>query len=97
MESHVKRDTAFLERHLSDDYISTFPDGSVLVSERDTALVKRIPAGGGAVETVGTVEGVDPGGEGGLLGLAVDGATFASTPVLYAYFTAGSDNPDCVN
>ena len=55
-------------------------------------LVKRIPAGGGAVETVGTVQGVDPGGEGGLLGLAVDAATFASTPVLYAYFTAGSDN-----
>ena len=71
---------------------AVLPDGSVLISERDTALVKRISAAGGAVETVGTVEGVDPGGEGGLLGLAVDGATFASTPVLYAYFTAGSDN-----
>ena len=71
---------------------AVLPDGSVLISERDTALVKRIPAGGGAVETVGTVQGVDPGGEGGLLGLAVDAATFASTPVLYAYFTAGSDN-----
>ena len=51
---------------------AALPDGSVLVSERDTALVKRIPAGGGAVETVGTVQGVDAGGEGGLLGLAVD-------------------------
>ena len=68
------------------------PDGSVLVSERDTGLVKRIPAGGGALETVGTVDGVDPGGEGGLLGIAVDPATFATKPVLYAYFTAGSDN-----
>jgi glucose/arabinose dehydrogenase len=68
------------------------PDRSVLVSERDTGLVKRIPAGGGPLETVGTVEGVDPGGEGGLLGLAVDPATFAAKPVLYAYFTAGSDN-----
>jgi glucose/arabinose dehydrogenase len=71
---------------------AVLPDGSVLVSERDTARVKRIPAGGGAVETVGTVEGVDPGGEGGLLGLAVDTATFGTRPVLYAYATAGSDN-----
>jgi glucose/arabinose dehydrogenase len=71
---------------------AVLPDGSVLVSERDTALVKRIPAGGGAVETVGTVAGVDPGGEGGLLGLAVDAATFGTRPVLYAYSTAGSDN-----
>jgi ketosteroid isomerase-like protein len=30
MESYVKRDTAFLERYLSDDYVSTFPDGAVL-------------------------------------------------------------------
>ena len=71
---------------------AVLPDGSVLVSERDTALVKRIPTGGGAVETVGSVGGVDPGGEGGLLGLAVDAATFGTRPVLYAYFTAGSDN-----
>ena len=71
---------------------AVLPDGSVLVSERDTGLVKRIPAGGGALETVGTVDGVDPGGEGGLLGIAVDPATFATKPVLYAYFTAGSDN-----
>lgn len=30
MASYVKRDTAFLERHLSEDYVSTFPDGTVL-------------------------------------------------------------------
>jgi glucose/arabinose dehydrogenase len=71
---------------------AVLPDGSVLVSERDTGLVKRIPAGGGALETVGTVNGVDPGGEGGLLGIAVDPVTFATKRVLYAYFTAGSDN-----
>jgi hypothetical protein len=28
-ESYVKRDTAFLDRYLSDDYVSTFPDGTV--------------------------------------------------------------------
>jgi hypothetical protein len=30
MESYDKHNTAFLERHLSDDYVSTFPDGMVL-------------------------------------------------------------------
>ncbi|MEP6651332.1 MAG: PQQ-dependent sugar dehydrogenase [Lapillicoccus sp.] len=69
---------------------AVLPDGALLVSERDTALVKRIGSGG--VETVGTIDGVDPGGEGGLLGLAIDPATFSAKPVLYAYFTAGSDN-----
>src|SRR3954454_24704539 len=71
---------------------AVLPDGSVLVSERDTARVKRIPAGGGRVETVGTVEGVDPGGAGGLLALPVDPAPFGTKPVLYAYTTASSDN-----
>jgi ketosteroid isomerase-like protein len=30
MESYVSRDTAFLEQYLADDYVSTFPDGTVL-------------------------------------------------------------------
>lgn len=30
MESYVRRDTEFLERHLAPDYTSTFPDGAVL-------------------------------------------------------------------
>jgi hypothetical protein len=30
MESHVNLDFAFLHRHLSDEYVSTFPDGMVL-------------------------------------------------------------------
>ena len=30
MESYVRRDTGFLEQHLADDYMSTFPDGTVL-------------------------------------------------------------------
>ena len=40
MESYVKRDTAFLERHLSDDYISTFPDGTVLDKKGEIESVK---------------------------------------------------------
>jgi ketosteroid isomerase-like protein len=30
MESYVRRDAGFLERHLAADYQSTFPDGTVL-------------------------------------------------------------------
>ena len=40
MESYVKRDTAFLERYLSDDYISTFPDGTVLDKKGEIESVK---------------------------------------------------------
>ncbi|MCW4385340.1 PQQ-dependent sugar dehydrogenase [Salinibacterium sp. SYSU T00001] len=65
------------------------PGGSTLVSERDTAVVREITAEG-EVRAAGTVPGVVPGGEGGLLGLATlrDG----DTVWLYAYHTAASDN-----
>ena len=59
-----------------------------LVSERDTALVKEI-ADDGTVRRVGKIEGVVPGGEGGLLGLAVDPSDESS---LYAYTTTATDN-----
>ncbi len=70
--------------------LAFLPDGSALVSERDTALVKRV-APDGSVTEVGEVEGVAHGGEGGLLGLAV-APTFAQEPWVYAYFTADGDN-----
>lgn len=64
-------------------------DGSALVGERDTARVWRVPASG-EPEPVTTVPGVEPGGEGGLLGLAVPGDV---TPgVFYAYATTADDN-----
>ncbi|WP_167048015.1 PQQ-dependent sugar dehydrogenase [Salinibacterium sp. ZJ454] len=61
--------------------------GSALISERETALVKEYTADGD-VREVGTVPGVTPAGEGGLLGLAVD----VDERWLYAYTTAASDN-----
>ncbi|MFL1432961.1 MULTISPECIES: PQQ-dependent sugar dehydrogenase [unclassified Nocardiopsis] len=70
--------------------IAVLPDGSVLVAERDTAEVVRVAADG-TTESVGTVDGVSPGGEGGLLGLAVDPA-FPNEPYVYVYFTSASDN-----
>ena len=48
------------------------PDGTALISERDSGLVKAVPPRGSAsATTVGKVPGVVPGGEGGLLGLAL--------------------------
>jgi glucose/arabinose dehydrogenase len=75
------------------------PDGSTLVSERDTAAIRRIPArspGSGAparAPVVGRVAGVAPGGEGGLLGLAIPPTSAGEQPgYLFAYFTGADDN-----
>ena len=62
--------------------------GSSFISERDTALVKELTPEG-EVREVGTVDGVDAGGEGGLLGLAMNPD---DDGWLYAYTTAASDN-----
>ena len=74
--------------------LARLPDGSHLVSLRDEAKVVRITADGTRTDVPGTgddgrVEGVVPGGEGGLLGLALDPA---QPDVLYAYLTADDDN-----
>jgi glucose/arabinose dehydrogenase len=65
--------------------IAFLPDGSALIAERDSAAIKQLTAPG-VVKQVGSVPGVAPGGEGGLLGLATAGAT------VYAYITTGGDN-----
>lgn len=69
--------------------LAFLPDGSTLVSERNTARIKRIA--GGTVTTIGTVPGVRPAGEGGLHGLAVS-PNFNNDRLIYAYFTAANDN-----
>ena len=61
-------------------------DGSLLVSERDTKKIRRVQ--GGDTTDLITLDDVDPGGEGGLLGLAL--APGGNT--LFAYFTAAEDN-----
>lgn len=65
------------------------PDGTAVVSERDSAQVKSIRDG--RATDVGKVPDVDPGGEGGLLGLALSPA-FDTDRWLYAYFTSPTDN-----
>ncbi|GAA3697798.1 PQQ-dependent sugar dehydrogenase [Arthrobacter ginkgonis] len=74
--------------------LAFLPDGTALVSERDTALIKRIgPAvgGSGVNETVAEVPGTVHGGEGGLLGLALS-PEFARDGLLYVYRTAADGN-----
>jgi glucose/arabinose dehydrogenase len=70
--------------------IDWLPDGSALVTERDSGGVFRV-TGSGQRTQVGTVPNVAHGGEGGLLGLAVS-PTFASDGQVYLYHTSASDN-----
>lgn len=69
--------------------IVELPDGSALISERDSGTVLQRAAAGG-LRTVGTVPGVVHQGEGGLLGLAVQSGPDPAS--LYAYLTTRSDN-----
>ncbi|GAA4732590.1 PQQ-dependent sugar dehydrogenase [Phytohabitans rumicis] len=71
--------------------LAFLPDGDALVAERETARILRVSPGGGRARQVYEVPGVDPGGEGGLLGLAVS-PNYATDQYVYAYFTAESDN-----
>ncbi|MDD6793345.1 MAG: PQQ-dependent sugar dehydrogenase [Thermobifida fusca] len=70
--------------------VAFLPDGAALVSERDSGRVLRV-APDGAVAEAGTVPGVVPQGEGGLLGLAVS-PDFVTDSLVYAYLTTESDN-----
>jgi glucose/arabinose dehydrogenase len=65
------------------------PDGSALVTERDSAEIKRIRPNG-RTTTVGRVRGVAHGGEGGLLGIAIP--TGPNPKNIYVYATTGRDN-----
>ncbi|MHC6592989.1 PQQ-dependent sugar dehydrogenase [Arthrobacter sp. C152] len=65
------------------------PDGTGIISERGTARLKAVRDG--KVADLGQVPGVVPGGEGGLLGLALS-PHFAADRYLYAYLTAKDDN-----
>lgn len=71
--------------------LAPLPGGDLLVSSRDTGVISRIAADDGTVTEVGEVPGVAPGGEGGLLGIAVP-PTFGADRYVYAYLTTASDN-----
>jgi glucose/arabinose dehydrogenase len=61
-------------------------DGSFLISERDTARIVHLD--NGRVALVRVLSEADPGGEGGLLGLAIS----PDSTTVVAYYTAQDDN-----
>lgn len=64
-------------------------DGSLLVSDRETGEIRRIS--GTTDEVIGSIpEAAAAGGEGGLLGLAVD--PVGAPDAVFAYYTAEADN-----
>ena len=69
--------------------VAFLPDGTALVGERDTTRIVAIKDK--QVRTVGRVEGVQPQGEAGLLGLAVS-PTFAKDRLVFAYLSTSQDN-----
>ncbi|MGW5328714.1 PQQ-dependent sugar dehydrogenase [Streptomyces sp. NPDC004014] len=71
--------------------LAALPGGGLLVSSRDDATITRIDEKTGRKTELGTVSGVSPAGEGGLLGIALSPG-FASDHMIYAYFTSASDN-----
>ncbi|MFJ9405643.1 PQQ-dependent sugar dehydrogenase [Streptomyces sp. NPDC101393] len=71
--------------------VAVLPGGDLLVASRDTGEIIRVAADGGKKTVLGSVPGVKPGGEGGLLGLAVS-PTFGTDHLIYAYFTTETDN-----
>jgi glucose/arabinose dehydrogenase len=71
--------------------IAFLPDGTALVSERDTTKILAISAGGGQPREVGRLEAAQPQGEAGLLGLAVS-PSYDEDSLVYAYLTTATDN-----
>jgi len=69
--------------------LAFLPDGSALVSERDSRRILSVRDGD--VREVDVVEEADSGGEGGLLGIAVS-PTYAEDQLVYAYYTSNEDN-----
>lgn len=70
--------------------IAFLPDGSALVSERDTTRVLAISTGG-EVRALGRMDAARPQGEAGLLGLAVS-PSYDGDSLVYAYLSTDSDN-----
>lgn len=70
--------------------LAFLPDGTALVTERDTARILSVTPTGTVTE-VQRLSEVDPGGEGGLMGIAVS-PNYAQDRWVYVYYTAAEDN-----
>lgn len=70
--------------------IDFLPDGDALVTERDSRRIVQISAQGRA-RPVGVVPDAEPGGEGGLLGLAIS-PRFATDRLVFVYYSTRTEN-----
>nr|MDT0664901.1 PQQ-dependent sugar dehydrogenase [Micromonospora sp. DSM 115978] len=71
--------------------LAFLPDGTALVSERDTGRVVALPASGGEPVEVMRLPSETDRDEGGLLGLAVS-PDYATDEFVYAYYTSDDAN-----
>jgi glucose/arabinose dehydrogenase len=75
--------------------LARLPDGTVLVSARDSSRIYRLDVAAARLTRVGTVpdvvSNVAQQGEAGLLGIAVS-RTFSRDHVVYAYYSTAADN-----
>jgi glucose/arabinose dehydrogenase len=72
--------------------LAMMPDGTALVGERTTGRIVQVqPRPGRPVRTVKVLTGLDQGGDGGLLDLALS-PTFTEDGLVYAYITTHTDN-----
>ncbi|MGP4045212.1 PQQ-dependent sugar dehydrogenase [Streptomyces sp. 2A115] len=71
--------------------LAPLPEGDLLVSSRDEGTITRVDEETGKKTELGSVPGVAPAGEGGLMGLALS-PSYASDHMVYAHFTSESDN-----
>ncbi|HXR72640.1 PQQ-dependent sugar dehydrogenase [Actinocrinis sp.] len=71
----------------------TLPDGTILFNERDAHDIVHLNPKSGAKKSIGTVPNVQStDGEGGLTGLEINPASFATDHWLYIMHTSPSDN-----
>ncbi len=66
-------------------------DGSAIVGERDTGRLLQVFPDRSPARELMTVPGIDPAGDGGLLGLAIS-PTYLEDGLLYAYLSTATDN-----
>lgn len=71
--------------------IAFLPDGSALVTQRDKRTISRLGPNGGTAKTVQTITQASPGGEGGLLGIAVS-PKYAKDKTVFVYYSTKTDN-----
>jgi glucose/arabinose dehydrogenase len=70
--------------------LAFLPNGDALVTERDSGRLLSVDPDGG-VREVQRIAEASPGGEGGLLGVAIS-PDFATDQLVYVYYTAEADN-----